>query len=248
MGRGLRDAAEAGGAAERAPTASPTRRGTTRSSRSSRTSSAWRRCAAATRREAARRFEAAIELDPRNAPAHLNLGDVRLRAKATPPTRSRSGSGCVEAVARARLPGVLAAARTPTPRPARRTASRRSADKLIAANPQDWRARLALARHLGASGRRRRRSSCCSKRWSHNPHALALHQAIWETLSALQLPPALVGATWSSPATPIFYLDPHICLRCRYRSTELLWQCPHCHEWNTFVEERIAPAKDADDG
>jgi len=42
----------------------------------------------------------------------------------------------------------------------------------------------------------------------------------------------------------VFYLDPHICMRCRYRSTELLWQCPQCHEWNTFIEERIAPAKD----
>ncbi len=27
--------------------------------------------------EAARRFEAAIDLDPRNVPAYLNLGDVR---------------------------------------------------------------------------------------------------------------------------------------------------------------------------
>ena len=42
----------------------------------------------------------------------------------------------------------------------------------------------------------------------------------------------------------VFYLDPHVCMRCRYRSTELLWQCPHCHDWNTFVEERIAPAND----
>ena len=42
----------------------------------------------------------------------------------------------------------------------------------------------------------------------------------------------------------MFYLDPHVCMRCRYRSTELLWQCPHCHDWNTFVEERIAPAQD----
>jgi hypothetical protein len=25
-----------------------------------------------------------------------------------------------------------------------------------------------------------------------------------------------------------------VCLRCRYRSTELLWQCPHCHDWNTY--------------
>ncbi len=32
---------------------------------------------------------------------------------------------------------------------------------------------------------------------------------------------------------------------CRYRSTELLWQCPQCHEWNTFVEERLTPARPA---
>jgi len=43
----------------------------------------------------------------------------------------------------------------------------------------------------------------------------------------------------------VFYLDPHVCQRCHYRSTELLWQCPHCHEWDTFVEDRIAPAQEA---
>ena len=43
----------------------------------------------------------------------------------------------------------------------------------------------------------------------------------------------------------VFFLDPHVCLKCHYRSTDLLWQCPHCHEWNSFVEERIAPAKEA---
>ena len=46
----------------------------------------------------------------------------------------------------------------------------------------------------------------------------------------------------------VFYLDPHMCVRCRYRSTELLWQCPQCHEWNTFVEERVAPARDESAG
>ena len=53
-------------------------------------------------------------------------------------------------------------------------------------------------------------------------------------------------STSTSRAAPSSTLDPHICVRCRYRSTELLWQCPHCHEWNTFVEERIAPAKDTE--
>ena len=43
----------------------------------------------------------------------------------------------------------------------------------------------------------------------------------------------------------VFYFDPHVCTRCRYRSTELLWQCPQCHEWDTFVEERLSAANDS---
>jgi hypothetical protein len=71
-------------------------------------------------------------------------------------------------------------------------------------------------------------------------------QSIWQTLSALHLPQPLVDRYVELTRDAIFYLDPHICIRCRYRSTELLWQCPHCHEWNTFIEERIAPAKDTE--
>ncbi len=81
----------------------------------------------------------------------------------------------------------------------------------------------------------------------HNPHSLSVHEAIWQTLSALGLDPAHVQRYTALTKVSIFYLDPHVCLRCRYRSTELLWQCPHCHEWNTFVEERIAPAKDTNE-
>ena len=62
---------------------------------------------------------------------------------------------------------------------------------------------------------------------------------------ALNLDPQLVQRYVDLTSEAVFYLDPHVCVNCRYRSTELLWQCPQCHEWNTFVEERIAPAKDA---
>jgi predicted ATP-dependent serine protease len=24
----------------------------------------------------------------------------------------------------------------------------------------------------------------------------------------------------------------------------MLWRCPHCHEWDTFVEERLSPSRD----
>ena len=119
--------------------------------------------------------------------------------------------------------------------------------RLIAANPQDWRARLALARHpVVARDTPREALELLFEALVHNPHALAMHQAIWDTLSRAASAAHARRATSTSRATRSSTSIPHICVRCRYRSTELLWQCPHCHEWNTFVEERIAPAKDTE--
>jgi lipopolysaccharide biosynthesis regulator YciM len=194
-------------------------------------------------REAARRFQAANERDSRNAPAHLSLGDVRFK--------EGDVAGAIEAwerlisasperayLAFPRLEKAYASLGAPDRFPALCT-------RLIAANPQDWRARLALARHHCAQGRSSQALELLFEALVHHPHALVLHQAIWQTLSELELAPALVNRYVDLTRDAIFYLDPHVCLKCRYRSTELLWQCPHCHEWNTFVEERIAPAKDA---
>ena len=116
--------------------------------------------------------------------------------------------------------------------------------RLIDDNPQDWRARLALSRHLAASGRPRDALDLLFAALVQNPHALGIHQAIWRALGQLRHEPMLVDRYSELTRHAVFYLDPHVCLRCRYRSTELLWQCPHCHDWNTFVEERIAPAQD----
>ncbi len=191
---------------------------------------------------AARSFEAAIDVDASAAPAHLNLGDVR--------ERQGNLTGAVTAWEqivdtspdRAYLPfeRLERAYRTlGTPK--------RFSDlchSVIARNPQEWRARLALARHLAASGRHRDGFELLVEALPHNPHNLTIHQEIWHTLSILGLEAALVNRYVELTRAAVFYLDPHICVRCRYRSTELLWQCPQCHEWNTFVEERIAPAKD----
>jgi lipopolysaccharide assembly protein B len=191
--------------------------------------------------EAARRFEAAIDLDARNAPAHLSLGDVRFYEGKTADAVS-AWERLVDAsperayLAFSRLEGAYPKMSAPGRFPA-------LCERLIAANSQDWRARLALARHLSAQGKPSDALELLFESIGHNPHALALHQTIWQTLSALDLPADLVGRYIELTRDAIFYLDPHLCLRCRYRSTELLWQCPHCHEWNTFVEERIAPAK-----
>jgi lipopolysaccharide biosynthesis regulator YciM len=105
---------------------------------------------------------------------------------------------------------------------------------------------VALAQHLSGRGRSSQAVELLFEGLEHNPHALTIHQAIWATLSALDLPKHLVARYIEVTRQSVFYLDPHVCVRCRYRSTELIWQCPHCHEWDTFVEDRIAPATDTE--
>jgi lipopolysaccharide biosynthesis regulator YciM len=194
--------------------------------------------------EAVRRFEAAIDLDPKNAPAYLNLGDVRLQQDDTRGavdtwTRLVGTSPERAYLAFSRLESTYARMNDSAGFPA-------LCRRLIAGGAQEWRARLALARYLTAHGQSTDALELLFEALAINPHALALHQAIWDTLVELMLPPGLVNRYADLAHDAIFYVDPHICVHCRYRSTELLWQCPHCHEWNTFIEERIAPAKDTE--
>jgi lipopolysaccharide biosynthesis regulator YciM len=192
--------------------------------------------------EASRRFQNAIALDARAVPAYLNLGDVRV-AEGHDKEAAAIWDKLVEvAPDRAYLAFdrlYQLAVRNGTPERFTRLCRR-----LIDENPQDWRARLALARHLAESDRPHDALDLLFAALVQNPHALSIHQAIWRALGQLRHEPSLVDRYSELTRHAVFYLDPHICLRCRYRSTELLWQCPHCHDWNTFVEERIAPAQD----
>jgi lipopolysaccharide assembly protein B len=193
--------------------------------------------------EAARRFQSAIDLDARAVPAYLNLGDVRV-AQGKEGEAAEIWNTLVQVapdrayLAFDRLEAQAARAGTPT-------AFTSLCERLIEENPQDWRARLALSRHLDAAGKPTDALELLFSALVQNPHALSIHQAIWRTLGQLGHPAVLVDRYSDLTRHAVFYLDPHVCMRCRYRSTELLWQCPHCHDWNTFVEERIAPAQDA---
>ncbi len=193
--------------------------------------------------EATRSFTTAIDIDARTAPAHLNLGDLREQDGDFP--------GAIEAWQRLadalphrvglileRLERAYRALGTPD----------RFIDychTVLAQQPHDWRTRLALARHLSARDQHEAAFDMLLVALVHHPHSLAVHQEVWTVLLALQLHRDRVQQYVSATRDAVFYLDPHVCLRCHYRSTELLWQCPQCHEWNTFEEERIAPGKDS---
>jgi lipopolysaccharide biosynthesis regulator YciM len=192
--------------------------------------------------EAIRRFESAIDLDPQAVPAYLNLGDVRL-AQNDGAEAGRIWERMIDiAPDRAYLAfDRLEALAIEADEPERFA---RLCRRLIEQNPTDWRARLALSRHLTSAGHPREALDLLFAALVQNPHALSIHRAIWRALGYLDYPSALVNRYGELTEHAVFYLDPHVCMRCRYRSTELLWQCPHCHDWNTFVEERIAPAQD----
>jgi lipopolysaccharide assembly protein B len=188
------------------------------------------------------RFESALALDQRTVPAYLSLGDVhalegRLGAAAEAWEKLAEIAPERAYLAFDRLESVCGRLGTPERFQA-------FCGRLIAANPKDWRAHLALARQLLGTGATQAATELLFEALSHSPHALTIHQAIWHALVSQGLDPALVTRYTDLTRQSVFYLDPHVCQRCHYRSTELLWQCPHCHEWDTFVEDRIAPAQD----
>ena len=74
-----------------------------------------------------------------------------------------------------------------------------------------------------------------------NPQALLVHLEMWRTLRALGLKSEALDRYFATAEESVFYRDPHVCTSCRYRADDMLWRCPHCHEWSTFVEERVGP-------
>ena len=191
------------------------------------------------------RFKSAIELDAGAVPAYLNLGDVQRREG-----RLEEAIATWEQVIRiAPERAYLVFDRIESVTNEQGNTERFPAlcHRLIDANPQDWRARLALGRHLATLRQPSEALDVLFDSLVHNPHALSIHQAVWQALVALGFDEERVQRYMELTREAVFYLDPHVCMRCRYRSTELLWQCPQCHEWNTFIEERITPAEENED-
>ena len=117
----------------------------------------------------------------------------------------------------------------------------RRCEQLIRKNPRDWRARVALARHLRERGSSEEAHGLLLKAVEANPQVLLVHLEMWKTLEALGILTESQHRYVETARQAVFYRDPHVCTACRYRAQEMLWRCPHCHEWGTFIEEGPAP-------
>ncbi|MBN2369523.1 MAG: tetratricopeptide repeat protein [Vicinamibacteria bacterium] len=190
-------------------------------------------------RDAARKaFLEAIALNRAVVPAYLGLADLHAE---TNPRRAAAILNDLLAIVpdRAYLAfDRLARAYASCGEPARFVAL---CERMIEDDPRDWRARLALARHLRADGRHREAFGLLLRALELNPQGMLLHLETWRSLRELSGRDSLLEEYVATAEQSVFFLDPHICTSCRYRTGDMLWRCPHCHEWGTLVEERVAP-------
>jgi lipopolysaccharide biosynthesis regulator YciM len=188
---------------------------------------------------AERAYRTALSLDRRVFPAHLGLADLYA---ATDPRRA--AAVLEEAIQASPERAYLAFDRLSRSYAACSEPSRFAAlaERIIRQDPRDWRARLALARHLRAEGRHDEAHGLLVRAVEANPQVLLVHLEVLRTLRALGVSGEPVEQYMATAEESVFYRDPHICTQCRYRADDMLWRCPHCHEWNTFVEERVGPA------
>jgi lipopolysaccharide biosynthesis regulator YciM len=188
------------------------------------------------REDAERAFRTALSLDRRVFPAHLGLADL-----AEDPRRA---AALLEDAIRA-LPeraylafDRLAQAYAACGEPGRFAAL---CEALIRQDPRDWRARVALARSLRAEGDHEAALGLLMRALEANPQGLLIHLEACRSLKALGQGGPSLDRYLEAAEDAVFYRDPHVCTTCRYRADDMLWRCPHCHEWDTFVEERLAP-------
>ena len=184
-------------------------------------------------------FTTALGIDRRVFPAHLGLSDLHIE---TDPRRAVSilENAIQAAPDRAYLAfDRLARAYAALGQPSRFVAL---CERMIRQDQRDWRARLALARQLRSEGRPDEACGLLLRALETNPQVLLVHLEIWRTLRVLGAQGQAVERYIDDAEQSVFYRDPHVCTACHYRADDMLWRCPHCHEWNTFVEERLGPA------
>jgi lipopolysaccharide biosynthesis regulator YciM len=106
-------------------------------------------------------------------------------------------------------------------------------------DPKDWRAHLELARKRLQEGKSSESFHLLERAAVNNPHAIGLHLEALGLLLEGGASTEDIRSYLGRVRESTFFFDPHVCTKCHYRANGILWRCPHCQEWNTFVEERL---------
>jgi lipopolysaccharide biosynthesis regulator YciM len=191
--------------------------------------------------KAVRAFEESMRAAPRVPAAYLHHGDLLEKAGRTEEAEAQWSRLARESPPHAylafeRLQRVRA-------KLGRSERMEKLYEDVVREDELDWRARLALARLRRSQGRGEEAFDLMLEAVRRNPHALAVHIEVWGSLGADTETAPVSGSRLAryleTVSNAAFFIDPYVCIKCNYRANGILWRCPHCQEWNTFVEERI---------
>ncbi len=110
---------------------------------------------------------------------------------------------------------------------------------LLNNNENDWRVRLELGRFLMEQNRKNEALKEFKKCIELAPMVLIIHQEIWKYLLKNPDDTEVFKEYANTLNRVLVFNNPFICSKCNYKSSEFLWKCPYCHEFDTFVELKI---------
>ena len=113
---------------------------------------------------------------------------------------------------------------------------------VIQHNEKDWRAHLLMAQIELNRGAIPKAFQYLITAFQNKPQSLTVHLKMWDFLSKNKAYLNQIQLHLGKMSQNALFTDPYICTNCSYRVNDILWRCPHCQEWNTFVEERMDTA------
>ena len=112
-------------------------------------------------------------------------------------------------------------------------------NQLLSSNEKDWRVRLELGRFYMEKGDKEKGLLEFKKCLELSPMVLIIHQEIWKYLLKNPDDISIFREYANTLNKVLVFNNPFICSKCNYKSSEFLWKCPYCHEFDTFVELKI---------
>jgi lipopolysaccharide biosynthesis regulator YciM len=184
-------------------------------------------------KESLKRLKTAIDLDPSCSEAHLFLGDIYLAQG-----KLRSAISVWEGIIQAGLSfSCLAYAQLEEAYLAQNKYDHIKTiyEGVLAKNPADIRTRLALAKYYQRLGRLENAREEVKRALKHQPQSNTVK------LYLLELMMCEAGGKIPEEYRYLFgefRLEsiPYQCEKCGYHTTDTLWKCPRCREWDTFTD------------
>ena len=186
---------------------------------------------------AARSFEDAIRAEPRLPPPHLHYGDMLEEQGQLEQAEARWLS---LATAHPHFAYLVFDRLERVREKLHRSGNMEELYQLVLdRDDKDAHAHMALARLRDAVGAHDEAFKLRLQAVRANPHALGVHLEVWKSIAEGSERSDWISSYLEEVSRSAYFLDPYVCIKCNYRANGILWRCPHCQEWDTFVEERV---------